>query len=70
LREEDLPRNIKTKNSESLYVSEYSIFYLRQKMADSDQSNKKAIGKQLDRLILSQDDFKETINSYFEQNKL
>jgi len=53
LREEDLPRNIKTKNSESLYVSEYSIFYLRQKMADSDKSNRKAIGKQLDRLVLS-----------------
>jgi len=70
LKEEDLPRNIKTKNSESLYVSEYSLFYLRQKMEDSDKSSRIAIGKQLDSLILSQDDFKETINSYFEQNKL
>lgn len=70
MKEEDLPRSIKTKNSESMYISEYTIYYLRQKMVEASEDPKKAIGAELDKLVLSQQDFKETINNYFEQNKL
>jgi hypothetical protein len=70
LREEELPKIIKRKNTESVYISEYTTFYLQHKINESKKVKKPTIGNLIDQLILSQPDFKDVINIQLEKSKL
>jgi hypothetical protein len=70
--EDMLPNDLTGKNSETLYFSEYALYYLKQKAKQLHAGGKKGagIGKALDQAIIKMPDFKETVNNYLEENKL
>jgi ribosomal protein S4 len=73
LKEDMLPKDLTNKNSETLYFSEYSLYYLRQKTKELNQKEQKkgaGMGKSLDELVIKSSDFKETVNKYLEEKKL
>jgi hypothetical protein len=66
MKEEVLPEIIKRKDTKSLYISEYTLFYLMQKAKEFNS----VVGATLDKIILAQPDFKDTINRHLEESKL
>ena len=72
LNEDMLPKDLTSKNSETVYFSEYALYYLRQKakLFDVERKRGAGLGKALDEAILKLPDFKETVNLYLEEKKI